>query len=110
MSDSKFTKPYDDSITGLMVLQHFFPFDQETIRVLEDAITDLKLAQRQEACLKEAQLDARRSLAQEISQTLKVRGHWVPDDCMSSDLISAVGQAVPNIKEPDPPPFNTMMI
>jgi hypothetical protein len=95
MAEPTHQQAYEDSITGLMVLQHHFPFNQEATRALQDAISDLKFAQRQEASFKEASLDARRSLAQEIHQTLKTRGHWVPDDCMSSDLISAVGQAVP---------------
>lgn len=109
MAEPLHQKAYEESITGLMVLKHRFLFNYDVIQALEDAISDLKFAQRQEASFKEASLDARRSLAQEIHQTLKTRGHWVPDDCMSSDLISAVGQAVPNIKKPDQQ-FNTMQI
>jgi hypothetical protein len=67
--------------------------------VVNATMKDLKFAQEQERLLVIAQDDKRRSLAQEIAQTLRVRGYWVPEDVMSADLISAVGQAVSMLKD-----------
>ncbi|MFA5379303.1 MAG: hypothetical protein WC455_26340 [Dehalococcoidia bacterium] len=44
--------------------------------------------------------DARRmSLAQEIAEALKVRGHWVPKDYASAELINAVGMALDELAD-----------
>ena len=47
----------------------------------------------------EEALAARRSLAQEIGECLKVRGFWCPDDLDSSDIILGVAKALDNQKD-----------
>ncbi len=42
--------------------------------------------------------DDRLSLAQEIAETLKAKGHWVPVEWWGPHLITAVGMAVENKK------------
>lgn len=90
---------YEESIKGLENLRTAVKGYNNSVfqllcPVIDHAIKDLKFAQEQERLLVVAQDDKRRSLAQEIAQTLRVRGYWVPEDVMSADLISTVGQAV----------------
>jgi hypothetical protein len=89
---------YEESIKGLQALVEVFTTNGWGTSALNNAIKELRFAQEQARLLVLAQDDKRRSLAQEIAQTLRVRGYWVPDDIMSSDLISAVGQAVSMLK------------
>ncbi len=49
----------------------------------------------------EEALGARRSLAQEICEGLKVRGYWVPDDLDSADVINAVFLALEKERKHD---------
>ena len=97
------TKAYSESIAGLQALVYNMKDSGSHCAVdmsfIEDAIADLRFAQRQEEQFKLASQDARRSLAQEIGETLRIRGYWVPEDVMSADLISAVGQALQYTKE-----------
>lgn len=94
---------YEESIKGLENLRTAIQGYNNSVfqllyPVIDHAIKDLKFAQEQERLLVVAQDDKRRSLAQEIAQTLRVRGYWVPEDVMSADLVSAVGQAVSMLK------------
>lgn len=49
--------------------------------------------------LSEGRSEDRLSLAQEIVETLRSRGHWVPHDWAGPDLINAVGMALDKEKE-----------
>ena len=94
---------YEESIAKINALIVGMPqgkttfdiFDLHSLATTLRAVkADLEFAQEQNRLFNIAAQDARKSLAQEIAETLRVRGYWVPEDIISADLISAVGQAV----------------
>ena len=81
-------------------MAHEFAGENELLlhkRIVDCGQIERNLRQR----IKEMEEDVdarRRAMAQEIADTLRQRGHWVPADPNSSDLILAVGRAFDKVE------------